>query len=181
MSDLKYQNQAIENIMTRRSVRSFSEKRIGRDELELIARAACYAPSANNSQKWQFTVVHNREKIAELASAVAAALGRGSEYNFYKPDAFIICSVPRSYPLGREDCACSLENIFLAAHALGIGSVWINQLNVTCDHEKVRPVLDRFGVPSDHVICGCAALGYPAEGKLGGDADKNVAAIHFVD
>ena len=87
---MKYPNQAIENIMTRRSVRSFSDRRIERGDLEIIARAACNAPSANNSQVWQFTVLNGRAKIAELAAAVAAALGRGGDYNFYKPDAFII-------------------------------------------------------------------------------------------
>ena len=96
-------------------------------------------------------------KIAELAAAVAGALGRGSDYNFYNPSAFIISSAPRIYRLGREDCACALQNIFLAAHSLGIGSVWINQLSLTCDHESVRPVLDKLGVPADHVsirLCG---------------------------
>ncbi|HHW25640.1 MAG TPA: nitroreductase [Bacillota bacterium] len=177
---MKYPNLAIENIMTRRSIRSFTERRISRADLEVIARAACYAPSANNSQVWQFTVLHDREKIAELAAAVAGALGRGSDYNFYKPDAFIICSVPRDYRLGREDCACALQNIFLAAHSLGIGSVWINQVSATCDNEKVRAVLDKFGVPNDHVVWGCAALGYP-EGPSGWETEKKLSAIHFVD
>lgn len=181
MIKLKYPNQAIENIMTRRSVRSFTDQPVAREDLELLARAACFAPSANNSQVWQFTVVADREKIAELAAAVAGALGRGSDYNFYNPSAFIISSAPRIYRLGREDCACALQNIFLAAHSLGIGSVWINQLSLTCDHDSVRPVLDKLGVPADHVVYGCAALGYPESGNSGGDAEKNLSVIHFAD
>jgi nitroreductase len=177
---MKYPNQAIENIMTRRSVRSFTDRKIERSDLEIIARAACYAPSANNSQVWQFTVLQDRAKIAELATAVAAALGHGSDYDFYRPDAFIICSVPRDYRLGREDCACALQNIFLAAHSLGIGSVWINQPSHVCDDNRVRSLLDRFGVPADHVIFGCAALGYPV-GASGREAEKKLSVIRFVE
>ena len=45
------------------------------------------------------------------------------------------------------DCACALENIFLAAKSLGIGSCWINQLGQTCDDPDVRAFLTKLGVP----------------------------------
>lgn len=58
------------------------------------------------------------------------------------------------------DCACALENIFLAAKSLGIGSCWINQLRQTCDDPDVRAFLTKLGVPENHKVYGCAALGY---------------------
>jgi nitroreductase len=64
--------------------------------------------------------------------------------------------------MGRDDCACALQTIFLAAHALGVGSVWINQLRHVCDEAKVRDLLTAYGVPTTHKVYGCAALGYPA-------------------
>lgn len=48
-------------------------------------------------------------------------------------------------------------------HIFGIGSVWINQLRTLCDDPEVRALLDEFEIPSDHVVYGMAALGYPAD------------------
>ena len=53
----------------------------------------------------------------------------------------------------------------LRTYSYGVGSVWINQLGAVCDDEKVRAMLDEFGIPSDHVVYGIAALGYAADRK----------------
>lgn len=180
MSESKFANPVLECIMTRRSVRSFTDRRIDRAAIETITRAACSAPSAKNRQNWRFTVLQNSEKLAELADLVAAALSRGSEYSFYGCDAFIICSAPADYRFGPDDCACSLQNIFLASASLGIGSVWINQLRDCCDDSLVRAMLRDFGIPDDHAVYGCAALGYP-EGKPFKEVEKNLSAIHWVE
>ena len=58
------------------------------------------------------------------------------------------------------DCACAIENMFLAAHSLGIGSCWINQLGTTCDDPEVRAFITSLGVPENHKGYGCVALGY---------------------
>lgn len=59
------------------------------------------------------------------------------------------------------DCACAIENMFLAAQSLGIGSCWINQLGITCDDPEVREFITALGVPANHKVYGCVALGYP--------------------
>ena len=77
----------------------------------------------------------------------------------YKPAALIIPSNVE----GREaDNACAMQNIMLAAHAMDVASVWINQLKDTCDDPAVRALLTEFGVPQDHKVYGIAALGYAA-------------------
>jgi nitroreductase len=63
------------------------------------------------------------------------------------------------------DCACAIENMFLAAHSLGIGSCWINQLGTTCDDPEVRAFITSLGVPENHKVYGCVALGY-ADSKI---------------
>ena len=103
----------------------------------------------------------NKDVIAQLCKLVEAALGR-EHYDMYKPAALIIPSKLKEWLLGRDDNAGALENIFLAAHSYGVGSVWINQVGAVCDDEKVRAMLDEFGIPSDHVVYGIAALGYAA-------------------
>lgn len=172
-------NETVKSILERRSVRSFTEENIPKEWLELLAQAALSAPSARNSQKWKFTVIQNKTLLHSLARAVANASGRGEEYDFYKPDAMIIATYERDYPYGREDCSCALENIFLAAHSLGLGSVWINQLCDTCDNEEVRSILTQLNIPSSHVAGGAAALGYPAVSPASPAKDKSKVEFIF--
>ena len=66
-----------------------------------------------------------------------------------------------TYAPSGMDCACAIENMFLAAQSLGIGSCWINQLGTTCDDPEVREFITALGVPANHKVYGCVALGYP--------------------
>jgi len=169
-------NETIMKIMSRRSTRRFLDKPISKEDLVIITDAARYAPSARNRQLWQFTVVQNPDVLLRLAKAVGMALG-DTNYNFYCPNALVITSNERDFPFGEYDNACALENMFLAAHALGIGSVWINQLQATCDDASVRAILTEIGIPESHIAHGCAALGYPAAdspARSVKDADETV-------
>ena len=155
-------NEVIRNIKNRRSVRAFSDRVIEKELLLEIADCARYAPSGMNGQPWNFCVVQNPEIIAELAVCVAKELGR-ERYDFYGPNALIIVSCDRESRFELQDGSCALQNIFLAAESLGIGSVWINQLRNICDSEGGRKILTRLGVPENFRVVGAAALGYPAE------------------
>ena len=170
-------NPVIENLLTRRSIRGFTQQPISKEDLQTIATAAIYAPSGMNRQTWQFTVIDHLPTIEHLAKVVGTADNRGEDYDFYKPTAVIIASNLRESRHGCADCSCALQNMFLAAHSLGISSVWINQLNGTCDMPRVREALTSVGVPTDHVVYGMAALGYAAVPPR--EPNKNKDVIHF--
>ena len=154
-------NEVLQNILTRRSIRDFKKEQIKDEELDLILKAGVYAPSGMNKQSWQFTVVQNKEKIDLLAKVIREALGRDEGYNFYAPPTLIMLSNEKDNVNGLADCACALENIFLMANSLGIGSCWINQLRTICDEKEIREVLTSFGIPENHIVWGMASVGYP--------------------
>lgn len=155
-------NCIMQNILNRRSVRSFiSDKEIPEEVLRDIVTAGMFAPSARNRQLVNFTVVCGEEKIQAFAEVVGKACGAPSGYDFYRPNAIILTTCDRESRFVKEDTSCALENMFLYAHSVGVGSVWINQPATVCDDPAVRAVLDSFGVPSNHVLGGMAALGYP--------------------
>ena len=153
-------NEVLQNILTRRSVRKFKKEQIKDDELNLILKAGMYAPSGMNKQSWQFTVIQNKEKIELLAKVVRESLGRDVGYNFYAPPTLIMLSNEKDNTNGLADCSCALQNIFLMANSLGIGSCWINQLKTICNEKEVREVLTSFSIPENHIVWGMASIGY---------------------
>lgn len=159
-------NEIINNILTRRSVRDFSDKLVGKDDMETLMLAALCAPSGMNKQTWKFTGVLNQDIIKKLAGTIGEILGRDN-YEFYGATALIITSNEKESSWAKEDNACALENIFLAAHSLDIGSVWINQFGAICDNQNLREILTQIGIPQSHGIYGVAALGYSKSAAKG--------------
>lgn len=172
-------NEVLENIMTRRSCRAYTDREIAQTDLDLILKAGIYAPSGMNRQTWQFTVVRRRENIQALARVTGSALGRGPEYDFYDPKVIILVSNEKDNANGLADAACAMENMFLAAHSLGIGSCWINQLKGICDMPQIREAISRLGVPDNHAVWGIVDLGYAGEPAK--EPVKNDKVIVYAD
>src|SRR5450756_2577324 len=85
------------------------------------------------------------------------------DYSFhYHAPTLVVVTNRKTYPNAMADCACALENMQLAAHSLGLGSCWINQLTWFGEEPAIRTVLDRLGVPEDEKVFGALAIGYPA-------------------
>lgn len=159
-------NEVIQTILTRVSVRDFNDKTLTKEEMEALVQVGLYAPSARGQQTWHFTAILNQSRIAQLAAAIGKVLGN-PDYCFYGATALIIPSNDVENTFGKEDNACALENIFVAAGSMGIGSVWINQLSGIANHPDIRPILTELGIPENHTVFGLAALGYattPFEG-----------------
>ncbi len=154
-------NDFLTTLLSRRSIRAFTDRAIDRADLEAIVAAGKCAPSGRNRHSRRLTVITDPEKIAALAKVLGAELGNGA-YDFYRPAALILVSDADGNHLAIEDCACALTQIFAAAHSLGIGSVWINQFKNLCGRPSVRAALDAVAMPADHCVWGCAALGYAA-------------------
>jgi nitroreductase len=175
------QEAVLKNILTRRSIRNFQSTPIPREILEKIVEAGLYAPSARNSQPWHLTVVGGQDRLARITAELKAAVARvpdnpykelvGSaaySVNYGNAPVFIIVSAaPDASPVVVADCSLALGTMFLAAHALGIGSCWINQLGKSCDEPGFRAFLTQLGVPPQNRIYGCGAFGFAA-----GDAPK---------
>jgi nitroreductase len=158
-------NPIIENILSRRSFREFQDKPISYDDLQIILECALHAPSAMNKQTWHFTALTDKEEIGALAAAMRRFLRR-DDYDFYKPAVLILTSNERDCDFGKEDNACAMENIMLAAHSMGLGSVWINQLNGFSDEPEIKEALMGLDLPDNHIVYGCCAIGYPAHAAL---------------
>lgn len=165
-------NETIRTIRERRSIRRFSGCQLSKEDLETILEAGAYAPNGMHYETWHLTAVQNPELLKQLNEKIKGAFrksdspmlqerGANPDYccYYYAPVLVIVSNTPDQW-WAAMDCACANENMFLAAKSLGIGSCWINQLGTTCNDPEVRAFLTRLGVPENHQVYACAALGY---------------------
>ena len=127
-----------------------------------LLQAAMAAPSACCTDPWHFIVL----KKEETRRQVAALLKNGG-FLADAPMGFVVCgdlnqanSQSLSYLL--QDCSAAIENILLAAHALGLGAVW---LGIHPREDRVTGVKQLFGMPEEIIPVGAISLGHPAETK----------------
>ena len=158
-------NDVIRCLMERRSVRIFKPEPIPKTLLNVILQTGIRAPSGHNMQTWQFTVVTDKEKIQKLKALIARVAKENNVYfyGFNEPAALIIVTNDRRSHFKEVDSACAAENMMLAAHSLGLGSVWINALSSICDVPEVRAELDALQIPPSHSVIATLALGFPDE------------------
>lgn len=118
-------NPAYRNILTRVSVRKFSDEPLTGEQVTAILHAAMSAPSGVNKQPWEFIVVDDPSLLAQLADALPYA-----KMTAAAPLAIVVCGNKERMLTGyddnlwEQDCAAASENILLAANALGLGGVW---------------------------------------------------------
>ncbi len=165
-------SETIKTILSRRSIRNFKTEQIKDEELEAILQAGQYAPSARNQQSWHFTVIQNKEVIAKINSVAKTAFENSDneQYKerakvgdfslFYHAPTYIIVSTDNSAIAPVADGALALGNLFLAAEALSIGSVWIHAVNFLKTTEEGKELFKELGIPEGYSPIGSAAFGY---------------------
>lgn len=142
------------------SVRKYQDKPIEMDKIKEILKAGMQAPSAGNQQPWEFYVVTNREKIAQLAKC--------SEYAGCAAKAtVVIVPVYRTTNLqfpdfAQIDMSIAQENMWLAADSLGLGGVW---LGVAPRKERMEHVKKVLALPENLEAFSLFPVGYPAESR----------------
>ncbi|MCD7747301.1 MAG: nitroreductase family protein [Firmicutes bacterium] len=152
---------AIENIMTRKSERVYTDRRISDEDLHTILMAGMSGPSCTNARDWSFIVVRDKKTLHKMAEAS----GRPAEPLKNADLGILVCGdLDRAFPRAKDywviDGSIAAENMILAAHALGIGSVW---LGTWPQMERVENQAKLFGLPDSAVPHSIIAFGYPTE------------------
>ena len=174
--------EAFEAILTRRSTRNFRPEPVEQEKLDRILDAARQAPSGGNNQTNHFLVIRNPEVIRKLIAMVEkafsgmeadentyasmrhsiAAAKKGGYVFCYNTPVLIVVANRRDYGNNIADCACALENMMVAANALDLGSVWINQLKWLNEEPEIVAYLQALGMKENERVYGALSIGYPA-------------------
>ena len=149
-------------ILGRRSIRVFAPGEVGEAAITQLLEAAMAAPSAVAKDPWRFVVIQRKETL----SAIAAALPNGG----------MLAKAPLGIIVGGEleaahdrqlsyllqDCAAAIENLLLAAHALGLGACW---LGVHPREDRIRKLREILALPASVIPVAGIAIGRPGEEK----------------
>lgn len=164
-------NETIKTLLGRRSVRSFEDKAVPNELVELIIECGKYAANGGGGQPWHFTVVTNRRwmdavsalnKEIYLQSPVERLRikAQNPEYSdFYKAPMAIIVS--GNSPRAVADCANATQNMALAAASLGLGSCYIASFKSCYAGEEGKKLFDELPIPEGYEPQFALALGYP--------------------
>jgi nitroreductase len=150
--------ETLKAILTRRSIRKYSGKNIPEEYYEILLKAAMHAPTARNKQPWHFVIISDRKILHKLSEAntswrmldeAAIAIVACGDRNLEDADSYII-----------QDCAAATQNMLLAAHELGLGTVW---LGVHPREERLMPLIELLQIP-DHILpVSMISIGQPDE------------------
>ena len=151
---------AIENIMTRTSIRQYKDQPVEQEKIDIMLKAAMAAPTAVNLQPWHFIVINDKNTLKLLS---------GQQPN-NAPLMIAVCgdTDKTTMPDGKgklpdfwvQDVSAATENLLLAAHAQGLGAVWTG---VYPAMERVAEVANILNCPNNIIPLAVVRIGYPDE------------------
>ncbi len=167
----------IKTIMTRRSIRRYTDEKISDETVRSILEAGMASPSCANTKDWTFIVVRDRNTLDRMADAN----GRPAQLLKNAPLAILLCGdLSRSFKQAKDywiiDVAIAAENMALCAHGLGIGCVW---LGTWPQMERVKKQTELFGLPEYVIPHSVLAFGYPAENPAPHENVYDESRVHF--
>jgi len=149
---------AMDVILTRRSVRKYTDKELSDERIKELIDAAVSAPSAGNQQLWRFIIIDDLEKISKIQS-----FHPNAKFLHEAKKVILICgdlSLEKFKNYWVLDCSAATQNMLLAARALGLGSCW---LGVYPREDRIENLKKLFDLPESVIPFSLVALGYTSE------------------
>ncbi|MBN2654750.1 MAG: nitroreductase family protein [Nitrospirae bacterium] len=151
---------AVTAILTRRSIRKYRSEAVPESIIKELIQCAMSAPSAGNQQPWHFIVITDREALNSVADFHPHA-----QMLKDAPAAILVCadtSLERYKDYWVQDCSAATQNMLIAAHAIGLGAVW---LGIYPRQERVNDIRSLMNLPDSVMPLSLISFGYPAESK----------------
>jgi nitroreductase len=148
---------AMDAILTRRSVRTYKDKKISDEVIDSLIEAGISAPSAGNQQPWHFIILDDRNLIDKIPDF--------HPYSNMLPNAqiaIIVCGdldIETNKGFWIQDCSAATENILIAARAKGLGSCW---LGLYPREDRVKGIRNLLKIPEKIIPLSLISLGYSA-------------------
>lgn len=166
-----------QNILSRKSVRAYTDRAVGRAQLDSLVRAAMAAPSGRDMRPWKFAVVDDKAIMDSLAQRLPKAkmLADASAAIVICGDRSIVDAEGKPSVNWAYDCSAAAENLLLAAEAMGLGAVWTG---VSPYEDRMAAVSAALGLPENITPFCLIPVGYP-EGAPQPKDKYDAANVHY--
>jgi len=168
-------SESLSLIFGRRSIRRYQGRAVEPEKVEALLRAAMAAPSAVAKDPWRFVVLRDKAVLKRVSEGL-----RNGRFLADAPLGIVVCGDlsaahdrQESYML--QDCSAAIENILLAAHAVGLGACW---LGVHPRPTRVAFMREALGIPESITPVSGISIGYPAETKAS-RTRYNASWVHY--
>ena len=159
-------NEALNNLLTRRSCRAYKNEPVAEGQLEAILKAGTYAPTGMGRQSPLILALTKPEDVAAVEKLNAAAMGNPEAHTFYGAPAVVVVFQNTQSALSLSDANLVLGNLLNAAHAVGVASCYIWRAKESFNSEEGKALKKKWGIPDEYEGAGNVILGYAAEGGI---------------
>jgi len=170
---------AMQNLLTRRSVRSYKNDPVPKDVLDRILTAGTCAATGMNKQAPIIIAVTNKEMRDKLSQLNAAVMNSDRD-PFYGAPVVLVVLADRAVRTHVYDGSLVMGNLMNAAHAEGVSSCWIHRAKEVFDSEEGRKILASLGIEGDYEGVGNLILGY-AEGEIPEIKPRKENYVYYID
>lgn len=153
-------NEVIKSLTERRSWRKYKAEQIKPEELDAVLEAGKYAPTAMGQQSQIMVAVQDPEVIAKLAKMNAAVNGNPNNPFYGAPTVIVVLAKADALAPVQDGTLC-MANMLNAAHALGLGSCWVNRAKEVFATDEGKELLRSWGIDGEYVGVANCILGYP--------------------
>lgn len=152
-------NEAMKVLLTRRSIRSYKPDQIKDEDLFEVVEAGKFAANGMGKQSAFFVVVQNEEDRKTI-SKISSKVRQNDADSFYGAPTYILVFCDPNVGTGIKDGSCAISNMLSAAHSLGLGSCWVDNIKEVFEDEEGKKLLHKWGITQPLIGVGSCILGY---------------------
>ena len=174
-------NEVIKAMKERRSIRRFKTDMPSKEDVKKIIEAGLYAPSGMNRQAAVIVAVTNRQMRDKLADINRRIGGWDEGFDpFYGAPVILVVLADKSCFTGVYDGSLVMGNMMLAAHSLGLGSIWIHRAKEESELPEVKEFLSELGLKGEWEGVGHCAVGF-IDGDVPNVKERKPDRVFYVE
>ncbi len=174
-------NEVLKALKERRSIRKFKSDMVEKDCINQIIEAGLYAPSGVGKQSAIIVAVTNKEVRDKLSKINAQIAGMGEGVDpFYGAPVVLIVLGNKDWRTSIYDGSLVMGNLLNAAHAMGLGGIWIHRAKEEFEMDEYKNLLKELGVEGEWEGIAHCCIGYP-DGDTPKAAPRKDGRVFFVE
>lgn len=165
------QKAVIDNILSRRSIRSYKPEQVEKSKIDTLLLAGINAPSANNKQPWEVRVIQNAELLGKIKAL--------NENIFHHSPTVIIIARDTTNAFGALDCGLLTQNILLSARSMGLGTCSLGSLARLINSPEGIEIKNALKLSEGYETILGISLGYPNESPEA--KPREITNVQYID